>query len=78
MTKKGERHLIRFSDLDLTMYVRTELSGKRRTEGGTSLPDRVEATIGVIMYMATLATDENTRIGRRCTGWKRSGGNRSS
>ena len=30
-------------------YARTELSGKRRGEGGTSLPDRVESTIGVVM-----------------------------
>ena len=64
MTKKGEGGLMRFSDLDLTMYARTELSGKRRGEGGTSLPGRVEATMGTIMYMATLAADENTRMGR--------------
>ena len=51
-----------FSDVDLTSYARTEMSGKRRSEGGTSLPDRVEATMGVTMYMATLATDENTRM----------------
>ena len=53
-----------FSDVDLTSYARTEMSGKRRSEGGTSLPDRVEATMGVIWYMATLATNENTRMGR--------------
>ena len=64
-----------FSDLDLMMYVRVDLSGKRRSEGGTSLPDRAEATMEVIMYMATLVTDENTRMWkrRRCTGWRHSG-----
>ena len=55
---------MRFSDLDLTSYARTELSGRQSGEGGTSLPDRVEKTMGVIMYMATLATDENTQMGR--------------
>ena len=45
-------------------YARAELSGKLRSEGGTSLPDRVEATMGVIMYMAALAADENTRMRR--------------
>ena len=52
-----------FSDLDLTSYERTELSRGRRSEGGTSLPGRVEAATEVIMYMATLATDDNTRMG---------------
>ena len=55
---------MRFFGLDLMMYARTKLSGFRRSEDGTSLPDRVEATIGVIMYVATLAMDENTRVGR--------------
>ena len=55
--------MMRFSDLDLTSYARIEMSGKRRSEGGISLPDRVEATMGVIMSMSTLATDENTRMG---------------
>ena len=64
MTKKGEGDMMRFSDLDLTSYARIDMSGKRRSEGGTSLPDRVEATMGVAMYMATLATDENTWMGR--------------
>ena len=45
-------------------YARTELSGKRRSEGGTSLADIVKATMGMIMYMVTLVTDENTRMGR--------------
>ena len=45
-------------------YARAELSGKLSSEGGTSLPDRVEATMGVIMYMAALAADENTRMRR--------------
>ena len=35
-----------FVDLDLTLYARAELSGRRRSEGGTSLPDTVEATMG--------------------------------
>ena len=42
-----------------TMHARTELSGKRRSEGAASLPHRVETTMGVIMYMVTLATDRN-------------------
>ena len=45
-------------------YEGAELSGKCMSEGGTSLSDRVEATMGVIMCMATLATDENTLMGR--------------
>ena len=64
MTRKGEGYMMRFSDLDLTSYARIEMSGKRRSEGGTSLPKRVEATMEMIMYMATLATDEDTRMGR--------------
>ena len=64
ITRKGERDMMRFSDLDLTAYARTEMPAKRRSEGGITLPDRVEATMGVIMYMATLATDENTWMGR--------------
>ena len=64
MSRKGEEDLMRFSDLDLTSYARTELSGRQSSEGGTSLPDRVEETMGVIMHMATLATDENTQMGR--------------
>ena len=54
---------MRFFGLDLMMYARTKLSGFSRSEDGTSLPDRVEATMGVIMSMSTLATDENTRMG---------------
>ena len=50
MTKKSDGDLMCFSDLDLTLCTRTELSGKRRSEGGTSRPERVEATMGVIMY----------------------------
>ena len=46
MTRKGEGDMARFSDLGLTSYARTEMSGKRRSEGVTSVPDRVEATIG--------------------------------
>ena len=64
MTRIGERNMMRFSDLDLTMYSRTEQSAKRKTEGGTSLPDRVKATLGVILHMATLATDEHPRMGQ--------------
>ena len=35
-----------FRPRPLTSYATTELSGRRRSEGGTSLPDRVQATIG--------------------------------
>ena len=63
-TKTSERDLVSFTDLDLTLYARTELSEKRRGEGGTSLPDRVEATTGVVMYMAKLAAGDNSRVGR--------------
>ena len=55
---------MRFCDIDLTLYARTNLSGKRRGEGVILLPDIVEAIMGVVMCMATLATDENTRMGR--------------
>ena len=48
----------------LTVYARTEVSGKSRSEGGISLPGRVEARMAIIKYMATLATDGNTRMGR--------------
>ena len=41
----------------LTVYATTGLSGKRRSDRGTS-PGSVEATMG------TLATGENTRMGR--------------
>ena len=68
MNRKGEGDLMRFSDLDMTMYSRTEKSGKRRSEGGTALPDRVEATLGVILYMARLATDGHTKMGRDALG----------
>ena len=54
-----------FANLDMTSYTSTELSGKRRSAGGTSLPDRMEATMRVIMYMANIATDENARMGRK-------------
>ena len=64
MSKKADGNSMRFSDLDLTSYARTELSRRRRGEGETSLPDKVEATMGMIMHMVTLATDENTRMGR--------------
>lgn len=46
MKYKCERDLMGLADLDSTAYARTELSGKRRSEDGTSLPDRVEATNG--------------------------------
>ena len=76
MSRQGEGNLMLFSDLDLTSYARTELSGRRRGEGGTSLPDSVEEAMGVIIYMATLATDENTQmrreaLHRRETQWGR-------
>ena len=41
MTKIGEGGLKRFSDLELTMKAGIELSGKRRSEGRTSLAVRV-------------------------------------
>ena len=55
---------MRFCDIDLTLYARTGLSRKRRSEGGTSLPDMMEPTMWVKKYIATLATDENARMGR--------------
>ena len=64
MNRKGKGDLMRFSDLDMTMYSRTEKSGKRRSEAGADLPDRVEATLGVVLYMAKLATDVHTKMGR--------------
>ena len=51
------------------MYATAELSGKRRSEGGTSLPDGVKATTGVILHMQTPATDENTRMGGEGLNW---------
>ena len=68
MNRKGEGNLVHVSDLDMTMYLRTENSGKRRSEGGTILPDRVEATLGGILYMAMLATDVHTKMGREALG----------
>ena len=68
MNRKGEGDLMRFSDQDMTMYSRAEKSRKRRSEGGTALPDRVEATLGVILYMARLATDVHTKMGREASG----------
>ena len=50
--RKGERDLMSFADLDLTLYTRAELPGRRRSEGAASFPDRVEATMGVSAYMA--------------------------
>ena len=64
MNKKVEGDLMRFSDLDLNMFSRTEKSEKRRSEGGTALPERVEATLVVIFHMAKLATEEHTKMGR--------------
>ena len=61
---KGKRDLMSFTGLDLTSYARTELSGTRRSKGGASLPERVKATIGMVMYMTTFVTNENTRMGR--------------
>lgn len=63
MTKKGEEDLTSFSDLNLTMYARTELWGQRMEDGETSLPDRVEAPLVFTMDMATVATDENRQAG---------------
>ena len=64
-----------FANLDMTSYASSELSGRRRSAGGPSLPDRMEATMRVIMYMANIATDENARMGRKvlCRGGMRWG-----
>ena len=51
MSRQGEGNLMLFSDLDLTSYARTELSGRRRGDGGKSLLDRVDATMGVILSL---------------------------
>ena len=41
----------------------------------TAVPLRVEATVEVIGYSATLATDETSRVDRQsCPGWRHSGG----
>lgn len=37
--------------------------GEAQDEGGMLLPHRVVETMGVIMYMATLTTNENTPMG---------------
>ena len=55
---------MRFSDLDMTMYSRTEKSRKRRSEQRRALPDRVESTLGAILCMTKLATDVHTKMGR--------------
>ena len=52
----------------MTMNSRTEKSGKHLGEGATALQDRVEATLGVILYMARLATDVHTNMGREALG----------
>ena len=64
MTRNDERGLMSFADLDLTVYMKTELSGRRKIEGEISLPNRSKATMDGIMYMATLTTDDNPRMGR--------------
>lgn len=48
VNEEGEGGLMHFSDLDLMMYARKKLSGKRRFEGGTSLPDRMETMLEVV------------------------------
>lgn len=65
MNRNGERDLMRFSDVDMTMYSRTEKSGRRRSEEGAALPDRVETTSGVLLYIAKLAPDAHSHIGRK-------------
>lgn len=49
----------------MTMYTSTELSGKRKGEGVTSPPDREEAALIIIMYMATLGMGDNSRVGKK-------------
>ena len=56
--------MMRSSDLDLTLYVRTKLSGRRKGKSGASLPDRVKAALAVILRMAIPARDEHTTIRR--------------
>ena len=68
MNRKKEGDLMLFSDLDMTMYSRTEKSGNCQSEGVTALPNRVEDTRGVILYMARLATDVHTKMGREALG----------
>ena len=48
----------------MTIYSRKEKSGKRPSVGWTALPDCVEATLGVMLYIANLATDANTKMGQ--------------
>lgn len=59
--------LVRFFGLDLTSHERTELPVKRMKDGGTSLPERGRLWwVGsCTWYMATLATDEITPLGRK-------------
>ena len=68
MYRKGAGDLMRFPDLDLTIYSRTEKLGKRRSEGGTALPDRTEAALGVILHMARLAMHVLSKMGREALG----------
>ena len=62
MTRKGEMDLTSLADLGLTLYAKTEPSRRGRSKCGTSLADRVEATMGAVMQMTTVATDDNMRI----------------
>ena len=62
--RKGEGDLMPFSDLEMTTYSRTEKSGKGRSNGGTALRGRVEATLGVNLYITKLATDVPTKMGQ--------------
>ena len=72
MIKTGEGDLMRFSDVDLTSYMRTQRSGKNRNEGETSLPDRVEAIMRMIFTWQRWRETRSRRWeAKRCTGWKR-------
>ena len=48
----------------MTLYSRAEKSGKRRSKGGTAVPGRMEATLGVILYVVKFATNVHEKMGR--------------
>ena len=47
--RKGKEGLMSFSNLNMAMHSRTGKSGKRPSEWGTTLSERVEATLGVVL-----------------------------
>ena len=58
---EGEGDRTPFSDLDLRLNAMTAFWGAHQGGGGTSLSERLKETMGVIVYMLTLATGENKR-----------------